>query len=212
LKGEKKTSSRKTSVIRGNGSWKTLFASGIMMLLLMLFLQRIIRTIFNPFIPLYIQEMTGTIIGAAEKTGYINGLVGFVTAVSAVLISRLGDKYNKMRMIRIMLVIGFIDVLLLCLFEGMATFVIFYTTLFFIIGGIEPLITSTTAEMTPADQRGTLFGIQGLVGSLGWMVSPTLGTYISIKFGLEEIFWALLFFVWMNIVVAAFIRKRTIQE
>lgn len=210
LKGDKKISNRKTAVIRGNGNWKTLFASGILMLLVMLFLQRIIRTIFNPFIPLYIQEMTGTIVGAAEKTGYINGLVGFVTAVSAILISRLGDKYNKTKMIRIMLLVGFVDVLLLNLFEGMGPFVIFYTALFFIIGGIEPLITSTTAEMTPADQRGTLFGIQGLVGSLGWMVSPTLGTYISLKFGLVQIFWALLFFIGMNIVVASFIRKKAV--
>ncbi len=208
LKGEKKTSNRKTAIIRGGGNWKTLFASGIMLLLVMLFFQRIIRTIFNPFIPLYVQELTGTIIGAAEKTGYLNGLVGFVTAVSAVLISRLGDKYDKMKMIKIMLIIGFVDVLILNLLDGMMPFVIFYTALFFIIGGIEPLVTSTTAEMTPAEQRGTLFGIQGLVGSLGWMASPTIGTYVSLKFGLSEIFWVLLAFVGLNILVAFFIARK----
>ena len=179
-----------------------------MLLLVMLFFQRIIRTIFNPFIPLYVQELTGTIIGAAEKTGYLNGLVGFVTAVSAVLISRLGDKYDKMKMIKIMLIIGFVDVLILNLLDGMMPFVIFYTALFFIIGGIEPLVTSTTAEMTPAEQRGTLFGIQGLVGSLGWMASPTIGTYVSLKFGLSEIFWVLLAFVGLNILVAFFIARK----
>lgn len=207
LKGEKKTTSQKTSVIRGQSAYKAIFTKGIMIMLIMLFLQRIIRTLFNPFVPLFIQEVTGTIVGAAEKTGYLNGLVGFVTAASAILISRLGDKYDKMRLIRMMLIVGFANVLVLNLLDGFTSFVVFYTLLFFIIGGIEPLITSTTAEMTSPELRGTLFGIQGLVGSLGWMVSPTLGTYISIQFGIREILWALLVFIGLNIITAFVLRK-----
>jgi DHA1 family multidrug resistance protein-like MFS transporter len=61
--------------------------------------------------------------------------------------------------------------------------------------------------MTKPELRGTLFGIQGLVGSLGWMVSPTLGTYISIQFGIREILWALLVFIGFNIVTAFVLRK-----
>jgi len=208
LKGEKKKEDTRTSVIRGKSSYSDIFGVGILMLLLMLFLQRIIRTVFNPFIPLFIQETTHTIVGAASTTGYINGLIGFVTALSAILISRLGDKYDKKRLILIMLIIGSIDVLILNLTTGLVPFVIFYTALFFIIGGIEPLITSTTAEMTHPDRRGTLFGIQGLVGSLGWMVSPVMGTYVSIAFGIKQILWVVLGFILLNVGVAIIVRKQ----
>jgi len=208
LKGDKKKVAQRTSVIRGKSSYSDIFAVGILMLLLMLFLQRIIRTVFNPFIPLFVQETTQTIVGAASTTGYINGLVGFVTAVSAVLISRLGDKYDKMLLIRIMLIIGLVDVLIINLTTGLVPFVIFYTALFFIIGGIEPLITSTTAEMTHPDRRGTLFGIQGLVGSLGWMVSPVMGTYVSLVFGIKEIFWVVFGFMLLNLGVAFVVKKQ----
>ncbi len=207
LKGDKMPERRKTSVIKGTNKWKELFAVGIMLLMGMLFLQRVIRTVFAPFVPLYVQELTHTTVGAASTTGSINGLIGLVTAVAAILISRLGDKYDKMRLIRIMLILGFIDVLILNLTSGMTNFVIFYTVLFFIIGGIEPLITSQTAEMTSPEKRGTLFGIQGLVGSLGWMVSPVLGTYVSIQFGIKQIFWVLLAFVFLNLCMAFIVRN-----
>ncbi len=209
LKGDKKPTSARTSVVRGKGSYSELFTVSMIMLLVMLFLQRIIRTVFNPFIPLFIQETTNTIVGAASTTGNINGLVGFVSALSAILISRLGDKYDKMLLIRIMLIIGLVDVLIINLTTGLVPFVLFYTVLFFIIGGIEPLITSTTAEMTHPERRGTLFGIQGLVGSLGWMVSPVMGTYVSIVFGIKAIFWIVLGFIMLNLGVAYVVKKQT---
>lgn len=209
LKGEQKKERQKTSLFKGNGGYKELFTMGILMLLIMLFLQRVIRTIFTPFIPLYIQEINQTIEGAASLTGSINGLIGFVTALSAVLISRLGDRYDKMRMIRIMLIVGFMDVFILNLTEGLTAFVILYSALFFIIGGIEPLITSTTAEMVSPDKRGTLFGIQGLVGSLGWMVSPAVGTTVSIIFGIKSILWILLAFILGNIITAFIVKRQS---
>lgn len=216
LKGEKKVQSRKTSVIQGTSKYKELFAVGILMLLLMLFFQRVIRTLFSPFLPLYIQELLNTSQGAASLTGTLNGVIGAVTAVSAIAISKLSEKYNKLWMIRTLLLIAFVDVLILNFSKGMWPFMILYTLLFFIIGGIEPLLTSQTAEMTSPDKRGTLFGIQGLVGSLGWMVSPAVGTYFSIKFGIKSIFWILLLFIGLNaltsFIVSNYRKKKEILE
>lgn len=212
LKGEKQATHKKTAVFSGERKWSDLFSSGILMLLVLLFMQRIIRTLFNPFIPLYVQELTGTVVGAASTTGTINGLVGFVSALSAVIISRLGDTYNKLTMMLIMLTLGLINVVLLGLTSGLMAFVIFYTLLFFIIGGIEPLLTSATAELTPPEKRGTLFGVQGLVGSLGWMASPAIGTYVSIQFGLHEIFYVLAAIIAINLVMTYMLSKKNVPS
>ena len=212
LKGEKKPMSKRTSVVKGKMSYKQLFSMAIMMLLVMIFLQRIIRTLFSPFMALFIQEQNQTTLGAAELTGYINGLVGFVTAFSAIMVSRLGDRFEKMKLIRVMLTLSLIDVFFLSISDGLVSFTLWYSLLFLIIGGVEPLLTSTTSEMTSPEVRGTLFGIQGLVGSLGWMVSPALGTYVSIAFGMKFIFWFIFIFIALNLGVAFTIKKQAARR
>ncbi|MGX8794727.1 MFS transporter [Fusibacter sp. JL298sf-3] len=189
--------------------WSELLSVSILMLLLMLFLQRLTRSLFSPFVPLYIQEITGTIEGAASKTGYINGAVGLVSALSAFIISHLSNRYDKVKMIQLMLAIGVGIVLAINLSHSFWVFLILYMGLFLVIGGVEPLLTATTSEMTPAEKRGTLFGVQGLVGSLGWLVSPAIGTYVSVQYGIKEIFWVLIVVLLLNLSVTFAITKRT---
>lgn len=212
LKGEKKPTIQVNAAKVTSEKGLNFLTGSILILLVMLFLQRIIRTLFTPFIPLYVQELTHHVEGAASTTGMINGLIGFVTAASAIMISRLGDRYDKMWLIRVMLILSVLDVLMLNLTSGMWGFVVFYTLLFLIIGGVEPLITSTTAEMTRPEKRGTLFGIQGLVGSLGWMVSPVIGGYVSVVWGIRWLFWVLFAFLLMNVMVGFIIKKRNEGE
>lgn len=208
LKAEKKASYRKTAVIQGHGYLKQLVSATILSLLIMIFLQRMIRTFFTPFIPLYIQEMQGTLVGAASLTGQINGYVGFASALSAIMISRMGDKYSKVKMIQIMLILGGVVAILLGMTVTLAQFMVLYVLLYFIIGGIEPLLTAATAELTPADKRGTLFGVQGLVGSLGWMVSPAIGTYVSIRYSLRDMFSVLACMIVLNFCATLLVNKR----
>lgn len=194
---------------KGSGRALGFISYTIGFMLLMLFFHRILRTVFTPFIPLYVQEITGTKVGAASLTGSINGLVGFVTALSSVLISRLGDKMPKLLLIKLMLIIAFFIALALNFTNSLWTFTVFYTAMFFVIGGVEPLITSMTAELTPANQRGALFGIQGFVGSLGWMISPAIGTYISIAFNYSAILWSLVALVILSYGATAFVTIKT---
>lgn len=197
---------------KGEGQHKgalSFITYSIGLMLLMLFFHRILRTVFSPFIPLYVQEITGTKVGAAALTGSINGLVGFATALSAVVISRLGDKYNKLNLIKVMLVIAFFLALVLNFSTTLVLFTVLYTGVFFVIGGVEPLITSMTAEQTAPGKRGALFGIQGLVGSLGWMVSPAIGTYISIAFNYSAILWSLVALTIVSYGVTVFVSLKT---
>ena len=75
----------------------------------------------------------------------------------------------------------------LLIFRGFWPFVILFTIMSFFLGGIEPLITSMSAERVDSRNRGTLFGYQGMVGSLGWMIAPLAGSFLSIRFGGYEV-------------------------
>jgi DHA1 family multidrug resistance protein-like MFS transporter len=194
------------------GKMTAILTQTIVMLLIMLFLQRIMRTVFSPFLPLYIQEQLNSLEGASSTTGILNGVIGLVTALSAIVISRLGDLYDKIKIIQILMIFALVDVVVLNTLSGWWGFVIPYTLLFFIIGGIEPLMTSMSAQQVTSDKRGLLFGIQGLIGSLGWLVSPTLGTWISIKFGIFHVLIVILGAVILNTIFSFYIGYRQKQK
>ena len=205
---EDKNSYGKISAKQSGGKVTSILTQTIVLLLIMLFLQRIMRTVFSPFLPLFIQEQLQTIEGASSTTGILNGVIGLLTALSAVFISRLGDRFDKIKIIQVLMLLALVDSIFLTVLHGWWGFVVTYSLLFFIIGGVEPLMTSMSAQQVSSDKRGLLFGIQGLIGSLGWLVSPTLGTWISIQYGIEEILYVVLGAVLLNVLFINYIHLR----
>ncbi|SKC46215.1 MFS transporter [Maledivibacter halophilus] len=185
-----------------------LFTPMILSLLLVLFLHRITRTVFSPYIPLFVQESLNSTKGASKLTGIINGTAGVATALSGLTISRLGDRLNKLRLATVLIIISFSISLTLRLASSLYVFIALYGIMFFFLGGIEPIVTSTTAENTPSERRGELFGFQGLVGSLGWMVSPMIGAYISLNYSIRSIL-SLLPVLTLGIAIVLFKLNRT---
>ncbi len=170
--------------------WHSMLTPYILLMLSMLFFNRISRTVFNPYIPLYVQGVLGGIKGAAQTTGTINGIAGFATALAGIVFGRLGDRFPKMKLSIVLLFVGAVLSSGLYFTPSLTSFMVVYGILFFLIGGLEPIITASTAERTLPSQRGLLFGIQGLVGSLGWIMSPVIGTWISLSFEIKAILFA----------------------
>lgn len=172
-------------------SEKGIFTSFIVSLLLVLFFHRIIRSLFSPFLAIFVQESMGTTTGVASTTGFINGGVAFLTAISGIVFGKLADKYNKKMILVVSLAISIVISVFVGMTTSLAAFAWTYIILAFFVGGVEPIITSISAEKTAPESRGVLFGYQGTVGSLGWLVSPIAGTYISVNFSTKAILWVL---------------------
>lgn len=178
-----------------------LFTPLILSLLLVLFFHRVTRSVFSPYIPLFVQSTLNSTDGAAKLTGLINGAAGLATALAGLTITRLGDRLNKLKLATTLILMGFLVSLTLRFASSLYIFIILYGFMFFFLGGIEPIITSTTAEHTPAERRGELFGYQGLVGSLGWMVSPMLGAYVSVNYEIKSILALIPIFIFCNLII-----------
>lgn len=185
-----------------------LFTPLVVSLIVVLFFHRVTRTIFSPYLPLYIQGVLNTTEGASKLTGYINGIIGIASAVSGLTISRLGDKYDKLKIVTILLGIAFVVSLSLTKAGSLYMFALLYGLLFFFIGGVEPIITSITAENTRPERRGELFGYQGLVGSIGWICSPMVGAYISMNYEVSSILYLIPALLTINYLLLISIRKR----
>ena len=156
------------------------------LLLVMLMMQRFIRSIFDPFMPLYLHQLRGP-VRIKAVTGYVRMAISIATALAGLTLTRLGDRGDKRKIIVGLLLITIVVASSLLLFQGFWPFVILFTLMSFFLGGIEPLITSLSAERVDSKNRGLLFGYQGMVASLGWMVAPLAGSFLSISFGGYEV-------------------------
>ena len=173
----------------------------IVMILIILFLNRVARVIFTPFIPLFVQESINGVAGAAIYTGLINGAIGIAAAIAAVTIARLGDKHNKNKLVLILSIISLPLTILLAMTNSILSFTIFFTLFAFVAGGIEPILTSSASEHTNTKDRGRLFGFLGAVGNGAFMVAPIIGSYISVKYSVTSILFLIPILILIQIVI-----------
>lgn len=183
------------------GSVKEIFTPLIIVMLITMFLQRIVRTVFNPFMPLYVQDSITAVKGAAAITGQISGFTGFMTAIAGITISQIGDKYDKFKLIVGLTAIGLVLSIAIQYTSGLFAFGLLYGIMFFFLGGVDPIMTSLTAQNTVPERRGVLFGIQGFVSSIGFMFSPMLGTLISVRYNNQSILMVMPVLLVINLLI-----------
>lgn len=171
---------------KAEGRKFSLFTWYMIIMLFIIFVLRVTRSIFTPYLPLFVQEMLSGTGGATRYTGIINGVTGLMTALSGLTVSRLGDKYSKTVLMKIFMAGGMLISIPIAFAGNLVAFTVGYGLFFFIVGGIEPIVFSTTSEQTPREKRGMLFGVQGLVGNAGFALSPMLGSAVSINYSVQS--------------------------
>lgn len=186
---------------KGGGRKRRLFTPMILSVIAALFVARVARTIFTPFVPLFVQSSIGGLSGAAACTGIINGATGAATAVAALTLTRLGDKYNKFKLAFVLTIVSLPAAILLVPFHSLLLFVAIYTVFFFFAGGIEPILTSAASENTSPTMRGALFGTLGTVNSAAMMTAPMIGSFLSIRWGLGSILAVIPLFVALQLLL-----------
>jgi len=171
-------------------SMRSVFTPAIIILILDIFILRFARSVFSPYLPLFVQESRSSLQGSAELTGIINGVSGIATALAGLTLSRLGDRCSKVKLMRILFILSIASSIPMAFFRNLWLFTAVYGVFFFLVGGIEPIAISMNAENTPPEKRGTLFGFQEMIGSLGWVVSPMVGGMVSIWFDIRSVLLA----------------------
>jgi DHA1 family multidrug resistance protein-like MFS transporter len=178
---------------------RNLLYRSFLTLFFLLFILRIARNIANPFIALYIQDIRGTMEGAPSLMGIISAGSGLLTALAGVTLVRLGDSRPRERLLKNLFLLSAVTALPMGFTGSVLGFSFFFLVSSYFMGGIEPIIQSSMSVIAPANRKGIVFGVQTTIGSLGWFVAPLLGSYVSIHFGIHEVFLALsivLFLSW----------------
>lgn len=193
---------------RAAAGWRAFVTVSMMGSLAMLLLLRFARALPVPFLPLYVQELRGTIEGAASATGFVSAGRGAVTALAALTITRLGDRHDKLRIITVLLGVTALLTFPLVAIDSLVGFSLLLIVATFFLGGIEPLLQADLSSRIPARRRGLLFGFQTTVGNLGWFAAPLIGSAVSIRFGIASVFLTLAVFLGITMGIAAMLSQR----
>ncbi len=165
----------------------TVFGPGAPILLLLLFVS-IARSFDRPIIPLYVQELHGTIEGASRLTGLLNALAAVGAALAGFFLGRLSDRHAVSSIGKLsalgsgiaMLAMGAVP-LFSVLFPARLVFA-------FCAGGLDPLLQIWLSKVTQPSRRATLFGWAVTAKSLGWASAPVLSGLIAVSSGFRVVF------------------------
>jgi len=119
---------------------KELFRQPFITVFICLFTLRFARALPAPFLPLYIQQIRGTLTGASALTGFISAALGAVTAVAGLTLARLGDRCDKNRLATGFLALGAVISLPIFFAGRLWLFSLLYVSATFWLGGVEPVL------------------------------------------------------------------------
>jgi DHA1 family multidrug resistance protein-like MFS transporter len=141
-----------------------------------------------PFLPLYIQELGVRDVGEiAFWTGLTLGVTPAITAISAPLWGRVGDRYGSKVLVARSLA-AFIVTMGAMAFVGAAWQLVALRGLLGVFAGYGALTVSMAAESVPRDQMARAIGVVQMGQRLGPALGPLVGGVLAPVVGLRRAF------------------------
>ena len=163
--------------------------AGLVSLLLMIFSIQIAGSVVNPILPLFIQSITPDVRILGTATGLILGISAFAGALASAAIGKVSDRLGY----GIVLGVCMAGAVLLYIPQG---FVHSWQELLALrildgifMGGTMPAANALIAKRTPADKRGSVFGVCTSVSALGLALGPALGATAASLWGYPSVFF-----------------------
>ncbi len=172
----------------GGGSPAFRVTRSVVGLFALIFLMRFLMTMIIPFLPLYVQQIRGSIEGSAMVAGSLSGLTAAATAAAGLTVVRLGDRTGPARLSAVLALAGAVLSLPIFWIHALLPFGALLTAASYFYGGITPLIQSALTVRVSAARRGLLFGVLTMVGNAGWFLAPLVGSAIAIHLSINHIF------------------------
>jgi MFS family permease len=147
------------------------------------------RQFETSFFPLLIQQMLGTLQGAAFWTGTLSAISALAGFLAGIVFGRLSDHFQPPRIAQaaaigaglFMLVHGTVQTFL---FLALAR-----SGMIFCAGGLAPLFQIWLAKETPPEKHGAVFGWSATASSAGWFLAPLFSGLAASGFGIRSIYF-----------------------
>ena len=158
------------------------------LLLFLILLMATARQFDAPFLPLLVQDINGSMTGAATWTGVISGIASLAGLLAGPLLGWLADKISAPRVAFFSAVLAGISMIPQGLAQTMGTLVGARFMMIFFAGGLDPVFQIWLAKSTPDKIRGVVFGWALTAQCVGWILAASLSGVIATFIGLRWIY------------------------
>lgn len=160
----------------------------LMEMLLLLLAVQAVSMVLQPLIALYIAQLQVSAENVSLVSGIVFSLAGIAGAVAAPLWGRIGQRSG----FRFILMIAFFGAGIFNLGQYFARDVIQFAVLQFVYGffvvGAYPAINTIAVSCVDEKSKGRVFGLTTTANSVGSMLGPLLGGFISSWVGIRSVF------------------------
>ncbi|MBU4211566.1 MAG: MFS transporter [Verrucomicrobia bacterium] len=157
------------------------------------------------WLPLLVQEIHGSLKGAAFWTGSLAAVGGIAGFLAGPIIGRIADRIAPPRIGKISAFGAGLMMIVVGLSHGFAQLFMGRFGATFCAGGLDPVFQIWLAKTTPAASRGFIFGWAVTARSLGWMMAPLASGVVAWMFGLRAVFFVAAAFFFLLIPLIALI-------
>jgi DHA1 family multidrug resistance protein-like MFS transporter len=161
----------------------------IFFILLVIGAMAVIRQFDVAFIPIWVQQLHGTIDGAAIRVGIMGAACSVAGFLSGVVFGRLADKLSIPALGRFASIGAGVFMVAQGLAPGIATLIGARWGMIFFSGGLDPVIQAWLAKSTSPEKRGLIFGCASSFRAVGWALGALLSGAVVAAAGLQMIFF-----------------------
>ena len=158
-------------------------------ILILLVAMGLARQFESSFFPLLVQQILGSLQGAAFWTGTLAAVASGAGFLAGIIFGRLADRFRPPRIAQISAVIAG----LFMVFHGLAPTFLFISIarfgMTFCAGGLDPIFQTWLAKETPPEKRGAVFGWSATARSMGWFLAPIISGLVAAGYGIRAIYF-----------------------
>ncbi|MCL5025255.1 MAG: MFS transporter, partial [Chloroflexi bacterium] len=152
-----------------------------------IFLIQLGGVIVSPVLSLFIAELSGG-ENAATASGIVLGTTGAASAISAVIIGRMGDRISRTVILPVCLAGAAIMYFPQGLVQQVWQLLVLRTLLGVFLGGLMPTANALVAGLVPEPRRGAAYGLTSTASALANGVGPLAAAAIVTHLGMRAVF------------------------
>ncbi|MGI9253413.1 MAG: MFS transporter [Thermomicrobiales bacterium] len=167
-----------------------LFSSAVVMLILSLLVIRFAAMAVQPILPLFVEQLAPGTTNVASLSGIVLGSLGFTSALSAVVLGRMGDRRGHKRLLVACIAAAGLLYLPTALAHTPWQLAMLQGAFGIAAGGMIPSANALIATLTPSNRRATMYGITASAASVGAFAGPLAGATLAVAIGFRATFVA----------------------